>query len=339
MPLPIPTTSPLKPWYKNPHLGPMVLGEAPLFRTHNNTHSLHWVDPLKTPSELHILHLNPNDPSLPDGDAKTLVLEDSVSVMCFRKGVNGSYICAYYQGIAFLDEETGKLDVVREIIPQSERGELRLNDGAIDAKGRFWVAEIDKKAAAMGPGKIPSNYEPKGRLWRYDPDGTLHQMESGVICGNGIGWSPDIKTISNCGGGGKVYFNDSVGQKTWAYDFDLESGSISNRRVFVDFAGSDMEPDGLVMDTDGNIWMAVYGSSRVRTVVYDPSGKHVRDVVFSAKAVTCPTWGGKNLDVLFITTAQDKGAGGKMKVVMFTDMKHQQEREDSLNMNLEDRKK
>ena len=148
----------------------MVLGEAPLFRTHNNTHTLHWVDPLKTPSELHILHLNPNDPSLPDGDAKTLVLEDSVSVMCFRKGVKGSYICAYYQGIAFLDEETGKLDVVREIIPQSERGELRLNDGgylaflpskvretdeyislttdclgAIDAKGRFWVAEIDKK--------------------------------------------------------------------------------------------------------------------------------------------------------------------------------------------------
>jgi len=123
-----------------------------------------------------------------------------------------------------------------------------------------------RQAAAMGPGKIPASYEPKGRLWRYDPDGSLHQMESGVICGNGIGWSPDIKTsefpstnatsmklhvqqvVANCCGGGKVYFNDSVGQKTWAYDFDLESGSISNRRVFVDFAESDMEPDGLVME-------------------------------------------------------------------------------------------
>ncbi|TVY47878.1 putative sugar lactone lactonase [Lachnellula occidentalis] len=284
----------------------MVLGEAPLFRCcSNGNNTLHWVDPLKDPSELHILQLTP-DSSLPAGDAKTLVLEDSVSVMCFRKGRKGSYICAYYQGIAFLDEETGKLDVVREIIPKSERGDLRLNDGAIDAKGRFWVAEIDKKAAAMGPGNIPSSYEPKGRLWRYDPDGTLHQMESGVVCGNGIGWSPDLKTI---------------GQKTWAYDFDLESGSISNRRVFVDFAGSDMEPDGLVMDTEGNIWMAVYGSSRVTyspplinkltkgTVVFDPSGKHIRDVVLSAKAVTCPTWGGENLDVLFVTTAQDKGAG------------------------------
>jgi len=46
----------------------------------------------------------------------------------------------------------------------------------------------------MGPGNIPPSYEPKGRLWRYDPDGKLHQMESGVICGNGIGWSPDNKT-------------------------------------------------------------------------------------------------------------------------------------------------
>ncbi|TVY86977.1 hypothetical protein LAWI1_G004723 [Lachnellula willkommii] len=155
MPPPIPTTAPLKPFYKNPILGPMVLGEAPLFRcsSANNTNTLHWVDPLKTPSELHILHLNP-DSSLPAGDAKTLILEDSVSVMCFRKGRTGSYICAYYQGIAFLDEETGKLDVVREIISESERGGMRLNDvenqgdgyiGAVDAKGRFWVAEIDKK--------------------------------------------------------------------------------------------------------------------------------------------------------------------------------------------------
>jgi sugar lactone lactonase YvrE len=46
----------------------------------------------------------------------------------------------------------------------------------------------------MGPNNIPSDYKPKGRLWRYDPDGTLHQMETGVICGNGVGWSPDNKT-------------------------------------------------------------------------------------------------------------------------------------------------
>ncbi|TVY75916.1 Regucalcin [Lachnellula suecica] len=292
-----PASPPQVPWYKNAILGPMVLGEAPIFRASDST--LHWVAPLKEPAELHILTLDSSSLS-PIGEAKTFVLEDSVTVVCFRKGVKGSYICAYYQGVAFLDEETGKLQVVKEIIPTAERAELRFNDGAVDAKGRFWLAEIDKKAAAMGPGNIPSDYKPRGRLWRYDPDGSLHQMESGVICGNGVGWSPDNKTM---------YFNDSVGQKTWAYDFDLESGAISNRRDFADFSGGSGEPDGLVVDTDGNVWMAVYGSSRI--MVFDPAGKRVRDVVLAAKAVTCPTWGGRNNDVLFATTAQDKSAGAE----------------------------
>jgi len=133
MTLPILTTEALKPWYKNPHLGPMVLGEAPLFRSSDNT--LHWVDPLKIPSELHILHLDPES----GVDAKTFVLEDSVSVMCFRKGKKGSYICAYYQGIAFLDEETGKLEVVKEVIPKDEREGMRFNDG--EFLSLYWSGE------------------------------------------------------------------------------------------------------------------------------------------------------------------------------------------------------
>lgn len=152
------TTAPQKPWYKNAVLGPMVLGEAPIFRASDST--LHWVDPLKEPAELHILHVKP-DTGAPEGEAKTFVLEDSVTFVYFRKGKKGSYICAYYQGIAFLDEETGKLEVVKEIIPTSERPNLRFNDGAlrfdrssiiidkrvgaVDAKGRLWLAEIDKK--------------------------------------------------------------------------------------------------------------------------------------------------------------------------------------------------
>jgi sugar lactone lactonase YvrE len=112
----------------------MVLGEAPLFRASDNT--LHWVDPLKIPSELHILHLDP-DSGVSTGDVKTFVLEDSVSVMCFRKEKRGSYICAYYQGIAFLDEETGKLEVVKEIIPTSEREGMRFNDGKFCCHNEF----------------------------------------------------------------------------------------------------------------------------------------------------------------------------------------------------------
>jgi sugar lactone lactonase YvrE len=175
----------------------MVLGEAPIYRASDST--LHWVDCLAEPPELHILHVDP-DTGLPNrgvnnGRARVIPLADSVTVAFFRKGTPGSYIAAYYQGVCFLDEETGRIDVVKEIIPTDQRDELRFNDGGVDAKGRFWLAEIDKKAMAYGPNKLPASYgKPRGRLWRYDPDGSLHLMEKGVICGNGLAWSPDNKT-------------------------------------------------------------------------------------------------------------------------------------------------
>lgn len=120
----------------------MVLGEAPIYRASDST--LHWVDALKEPSELHILKVDPESGDA-IGEARVLVLEDSVSVHYFRRDVKGSYICAYFGGVAFMDEETGRLDVVREIIPWEERGGKRFNDGGVDAKGRFWLAEIDRK--------------------------------------------------------------------------------------------------------------------------------------------------------------------------------------------------
>lgn len=130
-----------KAYYKPPG-GPMTLGEAPIYRSSDST--LHWVDCLKDPPELHILKIDPESGD-PIGAARVLALEDSVSVAYFRKDVTGSYICAYYGGVAFMDESTGKLEILKEIIPQAERGDRRFNDGGVDAKGRFWLAEIDKQ--------------------------------------------------------------------------------------------------------------------------------------------------------------------------------------------------
>lgn len=94
-----------------------------------------------------------------------------------------------------MDEQTGELSILKEIVPQNERESRRFNDGGVDAKGRFWAAEIDKKAVAFGLGGPPESYgPPKGRVWRYDLDGSLHPMFERVVCGNGIDWSPDDKT-------------------------------------------------------------------------------------------------------------------------------------------------
>ncbi|KAK2785269.1 hypothetical protein FQN53_007845 [Emmonsiellopsis sp. PD_33] len=272
---------------------PMVLGEAPIYRASDST--LHWVDCLQDPAELHILEVDP-DTGAAKGRARIVKLEDSVTVAFFRQGKPGSYIAAYYQGVCFLDEATGKFEVVKEIIPTAQRDELRFNDGGVDAKGRFWLAEIDKKAMAYGPNKLPASYgEPRGRLWRYDPDGSLHEMEKGIICGNGLAWSPDNKTM---------YFNDSVAMIVYAYDFDLESGNISNRRILIDRRSTYGEPDGMVVDTDGNLWIAVFDSDRV--MVFSPEGKHLKDIIFTARNMACTTWGGRNWDIIFVATGKDR---------------------------------
>ncbi|THC95583.1 hypothetical protein EYZ11_004955 [Aspergillus tanneri] len=273
----------------------MVLGEGPIYRSSDST--LHWFDCLSTPPELYILCVDA-DTGEPLGEVRVVPLADSVTVGCFRRDKPGSYIAAYYQGVCFLDERTGSIEVVREIIPASERDERRFNDGGVDAKGRFWLAEIDKRAMGYGANRLPPSYgRPKGRLWRYDPDGSLHLMiDGGIVCGNGLAWSPDNKTM---------YLNDSVAMQVYAFDFDLATGGLSNQRILVDRRDSFGEPDGMVVDTQGNLWIAVYASHRV--MVFSPTGEHLQNVEFSAKNVACTTWGGRAHDMIYVASGMDRG--------------------------------
>lgn len=132
------TSNPIKPWF-TPSPSPNTLGEAPLYRSSDST--LHWVDPLSTPPTLQVLHIDAETGS-PIGEARTLQLESSVSIACFRQDKPG-YIVGYETGIAFMNEEDGKLEIIKEIIGPEWKGKRRFNDGGIDAKGRFWIAEID----------------------------------------------------------------------------------------------------------------------------------------------------------------------------------------------------
>lgn len=297
---------------------PTTLGEGPIYR--NSDKTLHYVDCLHAPYQLHILQLDE------DGNAKYPVYDfhsasrentnkskkglrvvetnESVTVMCFRKNVEKSYICLYYAGIAFLDEETGKLDILKEIIPQNERHIRRFNDGGVDPKGRFWGAEIDVAGLKMGAGNIPDDYKPIGRLWRYDPDGSLHEMDEGLVCGNGIAWTPDGK---------RMFVNDSAGQRIWRYDFDLETGNISNKTCVREYFGTECEPDGMVCDVEGNLWIAMFGGYGV--FVVDQDGNDVKEVPLACRNVACTTWGGPNSDIIYVATAynsNDPDQGGHL---------------------------
>lgn len=204
------------------------------------------------------------------------------------------------------------------MLPESARGKLRFNDGAVDSKGRFWAGSLDLTAMDL---PLSDSCRPEGRLWRYDPDGTVTEHAERIYCSNGLGWSPDNKYM---------YYSDSYARVIWRYDYDEEKGTISNRIDFVDFRepNDDFtgatpgtakeiplhlksgEPDGLVLDTEGNVWLALWGKGCV--LCFDESGQLLREIVAKdAPYLTCTGWAGKDIDVLFCTSAYRGGLGGK----------------------------
>ncbi|ODV94026.1 hypothetical protein PACTADRAFT_45110 [Pachysolen tannophilus NRRL Y-2460] len=278
---------------------PCVLGEGPIYRKTNN--SLYYFDISSDPPQLHILNLDPTENNEEHVIKHRVVnLEDSVTVARFRKNVPGSLLCAYYQGIAFLDEGTGKLQILREIIPKEDKRIRRLNDGGIDCNGNFWIAEIDRKAYSYGE-NLPDGYgKPLGRLWRYAPDGTLKMMDDGLICGNGIAWSPDNNTM---------YLNDSGRHAIYAYDFDLKNSTIAKKRIFADTTKDGGQPDGMTIDIEGNIWVAMWNIGSI--MIFNSNGKLQKTIRFNTKYISSLTWGGANNDILYITSAFD--AASKQK--------------------------
>ena len=153
-----------------------------------------------------------------------------------------------------------------------------------------------------------------GTLYRLDADSTLHKMIENVSISNGIVWSAD-KT--------KMYYIDTPTQKVMAYDYDNETGDISNPKVAVEVSKDLGSPDGMTIDAEGNLWVALWGGSAVGC--WNPkTGKLLKMVDVPAKNVTSCAFGGSDLATLFITTARqgtnDKelekfpNAGGVFKI-------------------------
>jgi sugar lactone lactonase YvrE len=162
-----------------------------------------------------------------------------------------------------------------------------------------------------GPKHLPR--EASGSLYRLDPDLTCHKMDSGFITSNGIAFSPDNRTM---------YFCDTPRLTVYAYDYDIETGGISNRRVFSRTARNAERVDGAAVDADGGYWCAHFsGWSAVR---YAPDGSVTCSVRLPTRNVTCVAWGGADLDVLYVTSARylltdeevatQPGAGGLWEV-------------------------
>jgi sugar lactone lactonase YvrE len=157
---------------------------------------------------------------------------------------------------------------------------MRGNDGAVDSRGRFWLGMMtDLKLAEL---------QNEGVLFRLDPDLSLHRMIEDMGISNGLGWNHD-ETI--------MYVTDTVTGNIFAYDFDVETGAISNRRVFY-AAPEGTPPDGFAMDEEGCLWVALWSGSRVVRV--SPEGKLIGEIAIPARCVSCAEFAGTDL---YITTA------------------------------------
>jgi len=202
---------------------------------------------------------------------------ERIGSMALRR--RGGAVLALANGLHFLDFNSGETQLI--VDPEPGKVNNRLNDGKVDRQGRFVVGSMDVNEEG-----------PNGALYRLDPDLSLHQLDDKIICSNGPCWSPDSRTF---------YFADSWSGEIWAYDYDLNTGRASNRRIFAKLdTSSGGAADGSTVDAEGYLWNAqVYDGRLIR---YSPDGKVDRVIEMPVKKVTSVNFGGPNMDILFVTS-------------------------------------
>jgi sugar lactone lactonase YvrE len=240
------------------------LGEGPVWD--DRTGRLVWVD-------IEGMALHQTDPE--SGATDTLVVPSPIGVALPRD--SGGFIGALEDGFYAIDGN-GQTERIAEIDNRSAG--LRFNDGACDPAGRFLAGTMayDKRPGA-------------GTLYRLDVDLSVSRLIDEVTISNGLGWSPD---------GGTMYYVDTPTRRIDAFDYDVDSGDISRRRPFAEIDGKG-RPDGLCVDVEGAVWVALWPGWSVRRYLADGTLDAILPVPV-AQVSSC-VFGGTALDELFITTA------------------------------------
>lgn len=240
------------------------LGEGPLWDGEKQL--LFWVD-------IYNHRVHQFDPAT--GQDRFFDVGDVVSAI--QKAGSDRLLLALSNTLAFLNLKTGEVTPFYQV--EFPHPDTRFNDGKCDSQGRFWIGSI-------------SDVPGQAILYRYDPDGQFHIMETGLTISNGLGWSPDRSTF---------YLTDSAQHKIYAYNFEEASGKISDRRVLIDLSAEGVEPDGLAIDSAGNIWSALWNGWCI--ACFNPAGAEILRVKMPVQRPTSVTFGGKNLTEIYITSA------------------------------------
>ncbi|ERT01522.1 hypothetical protein HMPREF1624_02773 [Sporothrix schenckii ATCC 58251] len=267
------------------------LGEGPFYEA--ETHSLRFVDIIQ--HRVHTVDLAAGPSSL-----HTLQLDVPVSVTADIEDVDPreKILVGLKYGLAVLDRKTSKYEYLHRFSESAELSKskapvdferIRGNDGAADPNGRFWLGSMTDF-----------------NLGEFQPEGGLFRIEAGAKSGtlirpdltipNAVGFSPDNRTL---------YFTHTPDQAVYAFDYDPDSGDVSNERVVYKHNGTG-SPDGFRVDVEGNIWHAFYGSGQVLKIS-PKDGSVIGEIRLPTNNITCTQFVGTEL---YITTAADEDAEG-----------------------------
>jgi sugar lactone lactonase YvrE len=214
-----------------------------------------------------------------DGDVIVAGLGVAIGAAAPRAG--GGYVLATRAGFQLVSADGGADGP--PVVPPGMPATVRFNDGACDPAGRFWAGTA---ATDDRPGTAA--------LYRLDADGSVTEVLAGLTESNGLGWSPDAATF---------YYTDSgePHSRIRAFGFDQQTGTLHDERDLIRFEAGDGVADGLVVDTDGCLWIAMWDGGCVRR--YSADGQLLGMYPVPVSRPTCPGFGGQDLDELYLTTA------------------------------------
>lgn len=242
-----------------------VLGEGPVWVAREA--ALYWVD-IKGRK---IFRLG--------GEGELKQWPTPVRIGSIAPRASGGFIAGTDAGIMTVDLASGSFEMI--VNPEPDLPDNRFNDGKIDRAGRYWAGTMDDREK-----------EARGSLYRVDPNLACTKVDGDYKVTNGPAFSPD---------GARMYHSDSARQLTYAYDLD-SNGAPHDRRTFLHFSEGDGFPDGMTVDSDGCLWIAFWDGWCVRR--FSPDGELLRAVEMPVARPTSCTFGGLDLDRLYITSAR-----------------------------------
>jgi sugar lactone lactonase YvrE len=242
------------------------LGEGPVWDTRRQV--LSWVD-----IGAGLLH------EWQPGSAAERVRSIGGEVSAAVPRAGGGFVVAVGHELSLLSDEGG-LEPIAAV--EADHSDNRLNDCRCDPSGRLWIGTMSKS-------RVPGT----AGLYRLDPDRELEPVLTGTTLSNGLGWNDS---------GELMYFIDSTTQRIDVFDFDAAHGTIGGRRPFVEIDPSKGLPDGLCVDREGGVWVALFGGGAVHRYAEDGSLDAVVDLPVSNP--TCPIFGGPELETLYVTSAR-----------------------------------